>query len=346
MTDDPRGMEGANTRMNKLIRTAFPAVILAGAIAVAGCGGGGGSDTAKAPTPANQSSSTPGGVVSVTGGTEGLVGPSARITATKKQFDDAKTKIPASAKGKTGAQKHGVAAGADCANGDLMPDDSNIDQLDAAILCLVNAERADNGNLPALNHDTNLDESASGMCKRMITEHFFAHETPDGKTVVDRVEPTGYIPKGDSDWVVGENLAWGNGALSTPQAIVNGWMNSPGHRANILAPDYKDIGLAACNGSPTTTNNGGTVYVNNFGAKTGADTNATLPGHNESGGGDSGSSGGNSGSGSSNASAATATVAGTRAAAAKKRKACISKAKKVKSSSKRKAAVSRCKKKK
>jgi len=39
------------------------------------------------------------------------------------------------------------------------------------------------------------------------------------------------------------DLAWGSGALSTPQAIVNGWMNSPGHRANILSCDSHDLGV-------------------------------------------------------------------------------------------------------
>jgi uncharacterized protein YkwD len=338
MTDDLRGMEGSRTRIGTLLRTALPAVILGGAIAVTGCGGGGGGNSASAPAPVKQSSAS-GGVVSAEG-TLGLVGPSARATAKKQQFDDAKSKIPANAKGKTGAQKHGVAAGADCGNGDLMPDDSNIDQLNASILCLVNAERADNGNLPPLSSNTELEQAAVGMCKLMVSEQFFAHETPEGKTVVDRVEPTGYIPKGNADWVVGENLAWGSGALSTPQAIVNGWMNSPGHKANILAPDYKDVGLAACQGAPSPSLSGGTVYVNDFGAKSGADANVSLP--PENGSGTSGSSG-------NNASAATATVAGTRKAKAaqrkrKRRAACVRHARKINSSTKRKAAVRRCRK--
>ena len=107
---------------------------------------------------------------------------------------------------------------------------------------------------------------------------------------------------------MGENLAWGSGALSTPNAIVNGWMNSPGHKANILAPDYKDIGLSTAQGSPSPSVSGGTVYVNDFGAKSGADTNATLP--SESGATTSSTSGGNT-------SAAAATVAGTKTAKAK-----------------------------
>jgi uncharacterized protein YkwD len=335
MTDSRHGMEGSTNRVRRLIRTAFPSALLAGVIAVAGCGGGGGSDTAKAPAPVNQGSSGTGSVVSAEG-TLGLVGPAGRVTAKSQQFDDKAGRISPKANHKTNALKHGVAAGDSCNDGGLMPDDSNIAQLNAAILCLVNAERADNG-LPALNHVAELDQSSQGMCQRMVTEHFFAHETPDGKTVVDRVKPTGYIPN-SGDWVVGENLAWGSGALSTPQAIVNGWMNSPGHRANILAPDYKDIGMATCMGSPTTTNTGGTVYVNNFGAKSGADVNAVLPGE-----------GGQPSSGSGQADLSS--VAGTKAAASAKSKAkakkarrtaCVRKARKVKNKKRRTAAVSRC----
>jgi uncharacterized protein YkwD len=330
-------MEGSDYRIRKLIRTALPAVLLVGAVGVAGCGGGGGSSsTAKAPAPVNQSSSNAGGVVSA-GATAGLVGPAARATDKAQQYLSKTGKISPKAKGKTGAEKHGVIAPGQCPGDDLMPDDSNIAQLNDAILCLVNGERADNG-LPALNHSTQLDQSSQGMCQLMITEHFFSHETPEGKNVVDRIQPTGYIPK-SGDWVVGENLAWGNGGLSTPQAIVNGWMNSPGHKANILAPDYKDIGLAACNGSPLTTTDGGTVYVNNFGAKSGADQNIELPPE------------GSSGSTGANAAAAGATVASTKATAsrrakakakARRRAACVRRAKKVKSAKRRHAAVSRC----
>jgi hypothetical protein len=118
---------------------------------------------------------------------------------------------------------------------------------------------------------------------------------------------------------VGENLAWGSGALSTPQAIVNGWMNSPGHRANILANDYKDVGLSACNGSPSTTQSGGTSYVNVFGAKSGADVNAKLPSHDE--GSTSGDTGDSAGAATTAAAATGATAAAKKAKAKAKKKA-------------------------
>jgi uncharacterized protein YkwD len=330
MTDSQRGMEGSQNRIRKLFRIAATTAVLAGMVIVAGCGGGE-SDSADVPAPVSQSSAAKSGVVTAEG-TLGLVGPAGRATQQSQQFNDRSGKISPKSNRKTDALKHGVVAGDACNDGGLAPSDGNIAQLNAAILCLVNAERADNG-LPALNHEGQLDQAATGMCQRMVAEHFFSHETPDGKTVVDRVQPTGYIPR-SGDWVVGENLAWGSGALSTPQSIVNGWMNSPGHRANILAPDYKDLGLAACMGSPTTTNSGGTVYVNNFGAKAGADPNITLPGHTESSG---------DGAGNSTTVAGTkAAAASTRRAKARRRARCVRRARKHKTHKARVSAVRHC----
>ena len=309
MTDSRQGMEGSEHRIRKLTRTLVAGFVIA--LVVAGCGGGDDGGT-SVPAPVNQAPSAGGAVTAE--GTIGLVGPSSRSTGKSQQFNDKTGKIPGDANRKPKAQV-GVGAEDECQNIGITPSADNLDTVNAAILCLVNAERKFNGNLPPLAQNSQLDKAAAGMAARMVSEHFFAHETPDGKTVVDRVEPTGYIPN-SGDWVVGENLAWGSGALSTPQAIVNGWMNSPGHRANILAPDYKDIGLASALGSPSTQQTGGTVYVNNFGAKSGADITATLPGHeDESGGGDT-------------AAAAGVTVAGAKTAKAKAKAKAKRKAKK------------------
>jgi uncharacterized protein YkwD len=257
LTDSSRGMEGSTDRVRKLIRTMFASAILAGVIAVAGCGGRG-TDNAKAPAPVKQGSTGTTGLVAADA-TLGLVGPVARATAKSQQFEDKRSKIPANANRKTPAERHGVITPGRCPDGDLMPDDSNLGLLNASILCLVNGERADNG-LPALNQVAELDQSSAGMCQRMVTEQFFAHVTPDGKTVVDRIKPTGYIPNG-GDWVVGENLAWGSGGLSTPDAIVNGWMNSPGHRANILNCGLRAIGVGMASGP------GGPLWTQDFGWK-------------------------------------------------------------------------------
>jgi uncharacterized protein YkwD len=284
-------MHGSDGRIHKLTTTA----VLAAVFAFSGCAGSGGGNSASAPPPVKQSSSAPGGVVTAEG-TAGLVGPAGRASRKSQQFDDQTSKIPRRPTHRTGAQRHGVAGGAACDNSDMMPSDGNQVQLNAAILCLVNAERAGAG-LSVVSESAQLDQAAVGMARRMVAEHFFSHDTPDGKSVVDRVQPTGYLPN-SGDWVVGENLAWGSGALSTPQAIVNGWMNSPGHKANILAPDYKDIGVAVAMGSPSTSLTGGTVYVNDFGAKSGADLSLKLPPE----------------TGATGSSAAAATVAGAKTA--------------------------------
>jgi uncharacterized protein YkwD len=288
-------MEGSERRILQL-RTALPTLVLAGVVALAGCGGGGGSDSAAPLAPVPQAS-TQGGLVTADG-TQALVGPAGRATARAQHYEDRARKVSAQANHKTKPQKkNGVDSGPACNDSGASPSDGNEDQLAAAVLCLVNAERTALG-LPALTENPQLDEAARGMAQRMVTEHFFSHDTPDGKNVVERIEPTGYIPN-SGDWVVGENLAWGSGGLSTPAAIVNGWMNSPGHKANILAPDYKDIGLAVAMGSPSASVNGGTVYVNDFGAKSGADLDAKLPPE----------------SGSSGRADAASKVAGTKVAA-------------------------------
>src|SRR5215218_2663938 len=157
MTDSQPDMEGSKYRPHKLIRTALPSALVAGVIAVAGCGGGGGSDNAKAPAPVNQGSSASGTVVSADG-TLGLVGPAGRATAKKEQFEDLAGKISPKANHKPGAgKKGGVGAGDACNGREVTPSDGNIGDLNAAILCLVNGERADAG-LPALSHVAQLDQ--------------------------------------------------------------------------------------------------------------------------------------------------------------------------------------------
>ena len=69
----------------------------------------------------------------------------------------------------------------------------------------------------------------------MVASDFFAHEGPEGDTVADRVTAAGYRYS-----VVAENIAAGQ---RTPDEVVDGWMHSPGHRANILNPDVRQIGV-------------------------------------------------------------------------------------------------------
>jgi uncharacterized protein YkwD len=304
MTDTDRGMEGSAHRNLKAARIAVAGALLAGALAVAGCGGGGSKNAAAPVAPVTPTGPSSSGPVAATG-TKGLVGPAERASKGGSQSEDKGTQIAANANHVPKSHGHAVGGTADC-GGDITPDGTNTSAVNQAILCLLNAIRADptNGSLPPLSENAQLDQAAQGMGDLMVKEQFFSHTTPEGKGVVDRIQPTGYIPN-SGDWVVGENLAWGNGALSTPNAIVNGWMNSPPHKANILAPDYKDIGLAAVQGAPSPQVSGGTTYVNDFGAKSGANSNVTLPPENGSGGNTTNATSASTGGGNTNANASS-----------------------------------------
>lgn len=156
------------------------------------------------------------------------------------------------------------AQAADCgAAADLVPDASNLTQVGQATLCLLNNERAAQGLRPVAEVP-GLTQPSRAYSARMVAESFFAHESPDGGTLVDRLTSVGYIAP-DGDWTVGENIAWGQGPLSTPRSIVAAWMASPGHRKNILTGEYTEIGLGVVAGTPGDRSWGAT-YTTDFGA--------------------------------------------------------------------------------
>jgi uncharacterized protein YkwD len=157
-----------------------------------------------------------------------------------------------------------VAVGAGCANAGANPAPDTLGAMPAAVLCLLNGERAGHG-LPPLRSNRPLRTAATSMATQMVKQQFFGHVTPSGADLLDRIRRTGYV---HGNWVLGENLAWGNGPLATPQAIVNGWMNSPDHRANILYGRFKDIGIGVQLGAPRSDLSGGATYVTDFGRHT------------------------------------------------------------------------------
>lgn len=160
-------------------------------------------------------------------------------------------------------RRDAVGAGEACTETDLMPSADNLPQVEAATLCLINGERADRGLAP-FTLNGKLARAALGHAEDMVEHSYFAHEGLDGSDLKDRIGATGYIPTNER-WVIGENLAWGTGALATPKAIVNAWMNSPGHRANILHADYREIGFGTVVGNPVRADGFGATYANEFG---------------------------------------------------------------------------------
>jgi len=155
-------------------------------------------------------------------------------------------------------------ARADCADADLYPTAETLDRIRDAVICLHNEERAQCG-LCALRADTRLRRAAVGHSGEMVEESYFAHDSRDGSDFVDRIVAARYVRRGDG-YSLGENLAWGTGDLSTARGVVDAWMRSSAHRANLLKKGYRDIGVGIRLGVPTDAGVGAT-YTIDFGVR-------------------------------------------------------------------------------
>ncbi len=98
----------------------------------------------------------------------------------------------------------------------------------------------------------------------MAARRYFSHTSPSGTTMGARIARSGYT-RGGRGYVIGENIAWGTGTVSTPASIVRSWMASPGHRANILSRRYREIGIGVVRRAPNGAAGG--TYTTNFGAR-------------------------------------------------------------------------------
>jgi uncharacterized protein YkwD len=112
----------------------------------------------------------------------------------------------------------------------------------AGIITATNKARLDNG-LSILVEDSKLDVSAQIKVADMLAKQYFEHESPDGKGVSDLATEVGYAYT-----VIGENLALGS-TFKNDEDVVTAWMNSPGHRANILNDTYTNIGVGVAKGA-------------------------------------------------------------------------------------------------
>jgi uncharacterized protein YkwD len=115
---------------------------------------------------------------------------------------------------------------------------ANLNAYEARVLELLNAIRASHG-LGALSAHQGLTNIARARSADMVARNYFSHTTPDGTNVFSMIRSAGI-----SYSVAGENLAHARPAgAGSPEAFVNAWMASPGHRANILRANYSKIGI-------------------------------------------------------------------------------------------------------
>ncbi|MFE2445299.1 CAP domain-containing protein [Streptomyces melanosporofaciens] len=125
-------------------------------------------------------------------------------------------------------------------------------RLASEVIALTNAERAA-ARLAPLAPDPRLTAAAQAHSDDMVARDFYSHTGPEGGQPWDRARTAGATHRG-----IGENIACGQ---RSPAEVVRGWMNSPGHRANILKPDFTHIGVGHATGSRA-----GTYWTQVFGA--------------------------------------------------------------------------------
>ncbi len=127
----------------------------------------------------------------------------------------------------------------------------SLPELRTMILMYVNEIRIKEG-LHALTYNNQLEQSAQAYAEKMAKEGFFSHVSPEGQTLRERIEVTGYYDRTYSPdcfcmkgYSLGENLARGQ---KSAKEAVDAWMKSPSHRDAILNPDYTDIGVGVKSG--------------------------------------------------------------------------------------------------
>jgi uncharacterized protein YkwD len=174
---------------------------------------------------------------------------------------------PATAHADGSPAARGRAASERCVSADAMPGQAAAEDLRAATLCLMNAERTARA-LGRLQAEPLLGRVASSYARQMVRGQFFDHTSPGGSTMLARIRSTSYL-RDVTSWSVGENLAWGSGSLATPRAMVRAWMQSAEHRANLLDRHFADVGIGVAAGAPVALDPGelGGTYVTDFGRR-------------------------------------------------------------------------------
>jgi uncharacterized protein YkwD len=131
-----------------------------------------------------------------------------------------------------------------------------------ATLCLVNRERARRG-LRRLRQDRRLMKAGRLHTRDMVRKRYFAHTSKSGVSFSERIFRSGYF-RGARRWAAGENIAWGARKGSTPSRIVRAWLDSPGHRRNMLSRRWREVGIGIVRGTPRGYLDDGAIYATEF----------------------------------------------------------------------------------
>jgi uncharacterized protein YkwD len=137
----------------------------------------------------------------------------------------------------------------------------------ASLLAQVNALRARHG-LSRLRQSSALGAAANGHSVQMARVGYFSHSSANGASFSGRIARY-YPARGYRAWAVGENLLWGSPAIGAARAL-RLWLASAAHRANLLSPRWREVGLAAIHSTSAPGVYGGspvTIVTADFGAR-------------------------------------------------------------------------------
>jgi uncharacterized protein YkwD len=145
-----------------------------------------------------------------------------------------------------------VADGSPCPNADANVADVALPDFETSVLCLLNERRAENGGLAPLRSNGLLHDAAYIYATSMLSGRFYDHDGnlvggDAASTPVKRLRFLGYIRPGWS-WIVGEVMRGAHPDTSTPDLVVEAWLESPLHRVEILKPRFRDVGISAVHG--------------------------------------------------------------------------------------------------
>lgn len=125
--------------------------------------------------------------------------------------------------------------------------------------CLINGTRAGH-HRARLRVNWRLQRTAQRYADKMVALGFFSHVDPSGGRLAGRVKASGYT-QGASYWGAGENIGWGTSTLGGAARMNSAFMASPGHRANLLRPMFRDVGVGVATGTPVGNSNGATWAI-------------------------------------------------------------------------------------
>jgi uncharacterized protein YkwD len=156
---------------------------------------------------------------------------------------------------------------APCRDATLQPSPADLARIDTATLCLLNQIRSAY-RLRPLRFSRPLQSVAAGQAHDMVLGDYFGDDSLSGETPMQRILTTSY-PVGAVQLSTAQNIGWAVGPTATPTGMVAAWMSSPPHRAIILTPSYRDLGVGVTPAAPSSLAEGrpGATYTLELGLR-------------------------------------------------------------------------------